>query len=198
MGSTRSRNCNDITREVFTWCMERQLSLSISHIPGKLNTEADKASREFHNSNTEWSLDATIFHELKLRWGDPEIDMFASRLNYKVTPYVASRPDPGAVAIDAFTLDWSRCNLIYCFPPFSLIGKVLQFIQESKTTAKLVYPYWPTQVWYPHLLQMQKSSPVSIKMHQKTITLQHQPELVHVHPLYPRLQLHGCLLSGHP
>ena len=107
MGGSKSRNCNDITREILIWCMQRQLALSISHIPGKLNTEADRASRESHNSNTEWSLDPTIFDELKLKWGDPEIDMFASRLNHKVSPYVAWKPDPGAAAIDAFTLDWS-------------------------------------------------------------------------------------------
>ena len=99
---------------------------------------------------------------------------------------MAWRPDPGAVAIDAFTIDWSNYNLIYCFPPFSLIGKVLQFIQESKTTAILINPHWPTQFWYPHLLQLMKSPPVKIKMHKKTLTLPHQPE-----------EIHGCLVSSH-
>ena len=46
MGGSKSRNCNDITREILIWCMQRQLALSISHIPGKLNTEAGRASRE--------------------------------------------------------------------------------------------------------------------------------------------------------
>ena len=63
--------------------MVEWIAPSISHIPGKLNTEADRASRESHNSNTEWSLDPTIFDELKFKWGDPEIDMFASRLNQR-------------------------------------------------------------------------------------------------------------------
>ena len=139
------------------WCIDRKLTLSISHLPGKLNTEADKASREFHNNNTEWSLDQTALNELKLKLGEPDVDMFASRLNHKTPLYIAWRPDPGAVAIAAFTVDWSKYNLIYCFPRFSLIGKVLQFIQESKTTAILVYPHWPTQFWYPHLRHLMKS-----------------------------------------
>ena len=63
--------------------MVEWIAPSISHIPGKLNTEADRASRESHNSNTEWSLDPTIFDELKFKWGDPEIDMFESRLNQR-------------------------------------------------------------------------------------------------------------------
>lgn len=132
MRGSKSRNCNDITREIMMWCMETHLSLSVSHIPGKLDTAADKASREFQNNNTEWSLDPTIFNELTSRWGEPEIDMFASRLNHKLTSYEAWKPDPGTVAIDAFTLDWSKYHLIYRFPPFSLISKVLLFIQKAK------------------------------------------------------------------
>lgn len=177
MGGTKSCSCSDITREIFVWCIDRGRTLSISHLQGKLNTEADKASREFHNSSTKWSLDQTAFNELKSKLGEPDVDMFASRLNHKTPHYIAWRPDPGAVASDAFTIDWSHYNLIYCFPLFSLIGKVLQFIQESKTTATLIYP------------------PVKIKMHKKTLTLPHQPE--EVHPLFPKLQLHGCLVSSH-
>ena len=68
MGRSKSRKSNDITREILLWCMQRQLALSISHIPGKLNTEADRAGRESYNSYTEWSLDPTIFDELELKW----------------------------------------------------------------------------------------------------------------------------------
>ena len=96
MGGTKSCSCNDITREIFMWCIDRQLTLSISHLPGKLNTEAEKASRVFHNSNTEWSLDQTSFNELKSELGEPDVDMFASRLNHKTPHYIAWRPDPGA------------------------------------------------------------------------------------------------------
>ena len=184
MGGTKPSSCNDITRKIFMWCIDRKLTLSISHLPGKLNTEADKASREFHNSNTEWSLDQTAFNELKSKLGEPYVDMFASRLNHKTPHCIAWRPDPGAVALDAFAIDWSKYNLIYCFSPFSLIGKVFQFIQESIATVILVYPHWPTQFCYPHLLQLMKSPPVTIKMHKKTLTL-------------PQLQLHGCLVSSH-
>ena len=136
------------------WIIDRELTLSISHLPGKLNTEADKASREFHSSNIEWGLDQTAFNELKRKLGEPDIDMFASRLNHKTTHYIAWTPDPGAVAIDAFIIDWSHYNVIFFFPPFCPIGKVLQFIQESKTTAILVYPHWPTQFRYLLLLHL--------------------------------------------
>lgn len=60
MGGTKSRLCNEMTREIIMWCMARHLTLSISHLPGKLNAEADRASRVFHNSNTEWSLALSV------------------------------------------------------------------------------------------------------------------------------------------
>ena len=181
MGGTKSRVCNETTREIIMWCMARHLTLSISHLLGKLNAEVDRGV--FHNSNTEWSLAPSVFNELTATWGEPDIDMFASRLNYKLSQYVAWKPDPGAIAIDAFTLDWSRYKLIYCFPPFSLIGKVLQYIQESNTIAIPVIPYCPTQFWYPHLLQLLKSQPLVIKTLKSTLTLPYHPEeVIHCTP----------------
>ena len=58
------------------------------------------------------------------------------------------RPDPGAIAIDALSMNLSQVNF-YAFPPFSVIGTFLQQIQEQKATGLCVLPDWPTQVWYP-------------------------------------------------
>ena len=38
----------------------------------------------------------------------PEIDLFASRVNNQFTKSVSYKPDPSALAIDAFTLDCSK------------------------------------------------------------------------------------------
>ena len=57
-----------------------------------------------------------IYEKITERWGSPKIDMFASRLNYQTLPYVAWKPDPQAMAIDAFTLNWDF-PLIFAFPP---------------------------------------------------------------------------------
>jgi hypothetical protein len=35
-----------------------------------------------------------------------EADLFASRVNFQLAQYVAWRPDPGCIAVDAFTLTW--------------------------------------------------------------------------------------------
>ena len=141
MGGSQSRNCNAIARETILWCRERNISHTITHLPGKLNVEADKASRVFHD-DTEWSLDHAVFDNLVARWGKPDINLSATRLNTKLPCYVSWKPEPEAVAVDAFTLDWSKYNLVYCFPPFSVIGKVLQQLIQTQVRAILVLPDW--------------------------------------------------------
>ena len=84
------------------------------------NTIADEQSRKF-NDNIEWMISDEIFNKLCLQWGTPNIDLFASRINYRVPIYVSWKPDPGSIAIDAFSLSWNKYNLYYCFPTVSLI-----------------------------------------------------------------------------
>ena len=43
---------------------------------------------------------------------------------------VSWRPDPDAMAVDVFTLDWSKFRA-FCFPSFSLISRVLQTLDLS-------------------------------------------------------------------
>lgn len=195
MGGTHSRDCNEIARETLMWCKDRGISLAVTHLPGKLNVEADLASRHFHD-DTEWSLDTHVYNSLITKWGNPGIDLFASRLNAKLPCYAAWKPDPCAHFIDAFTLDWSVFKLVYCFPPFSVIGKVLQKIIFSETTAILVLPDWPTQFWYPRVMSMLVAPLHRIKLQKSTLTLPH--DVKNVHPLYPKLRLIGCLVSGNP
>ena len=53
--------------------------------------------------------------------------MFASRLNYQLTPFVSWLSDPQAMAIDAFTLDWTN-HFLYAFPSFTILP---QFFAET-------------------------------------------------------------------
>ena len=78
----------------------------------------------------EWSLKPDIFKVLKEMVGSIDIDLFASRLNNKTEKYVSYNPDPHAVAIDPFSINWT--NHCYIFPPFSVIGRVLQKIIKDR------------------------------------------------------------------
>jgi hypothetical protein len=45
---------------------------------------------------TEWEFHQAVFQSIVLHWGNPNIDLFATSLNFKVTTFVSPVPDPRA------------------------------------------------------------------------------------------------------
>ena len=109
MGGVKSKDCDQAARDIWRWCMERNIWITAAHLPGRDNTEADERSRKFNDRN-EWMLDKGIFKKISSKFGSPEIDLFASRLNNQLKRYVTWLPDPNAESVDAFTLDWGNCT----------------------------------------------------------------------------------------
>ncbi len=75
---------------------------------------------------------------------EPEIDLFASRINKQVEKFVSYQPDPDALAVNAFSLDWNKIKF-YAFPPFSCVGKMLNKIYTDKAHGIIIVPNWPSQ-----------------------------------------------------
>ena len=46
MGGIKSRDCDEITFEIWNWCLDRKIFISAEHLPGLLNTTADRLSRK--------------------------------------------------------------------------------------------------------------------------------------------------------
>ena len=151
MGGTKEK-CNELAHQIWLWCIEQNNWLTATHLPGKLNTTADKESRSVHD-NTEWKLNCKLFQLIIGTWKTPTIDLFASRLNYQLPVYCSYKPDPGALAVDAFCIDW-KPHFFYAFPPFNQISRTLRKIEEDKAEGILVVPAWPTQPWYSKMLKM--------------------------------------------
>ena len=191
-GGTKSPRCNGVAREIWKWAEYHNVWISAAYIPGILNVDADEQSREFDDA-TEWSISDFVFDKMVQMWGAPDIDLFASRINAKISTYVSWRPDPGSVAIDAFTLSWDR-SFIYCFPPFSIIWKTLEKIQRDQAEALVVMPLWPTQSWFPCLMSMLTDHPMVFSANQ--LLLPNKPKARH--PLYFKLKLAVMRLSGNP
>ena len=101
------------------------------HIPSADN-DADCTSRKF-NDQIEWQLNPVLFGKIAEVFENPNLDLFASRLNKQLPLYVSWKPDPGAQYIDAFSFNWSSIYM-YAFPPFSLIGRVLQKIRADQAS----------------------------------------------------------------
>lgn len=158
--------------------MDKGLWLSASHLPGSANVEADFESRKL-NSDMEWMLDPEVFQSIMDIFGYIDIDMFSSRLNYQINPYVAYRPDTYAVAKDAFTLVWSKYRLMYMFPPFCVVGKDIQKLEEDEAEGVLVAPLWPTQPWFSKLLRLVSAQPYLLPKPSQILHLPQNPEKVH-------------------
>ena len=149
MGGVRSEGCNEVARQIWIWAEEQGCWLTIAHIPGQFNTVADFKSRNF-TDNLEWEISDKIFAKVCKIFGKPDVDMFASRLNKKLSMYVSWHPDPGARDIDAFAVTWTD-DFVYLFPPFSLVGRALQKVVADGARAVLIAPEWPGQPWYARL-----------------------------------------------
>lgn len=65
----------------------------------------------------------------------PSIDLFASRLNFQTKPYIAWHPDPGAFAIDAFSVSWGKHFFFYI-----LIDRVLRKVEADEASGILIVP----------------------------------------------------------
>lgn len=193
MGGSRSPECNHVAHRIWIWAKERNIWLTATHIPGIENVEADAQSRQF-NDRTEWKLDSKIFQRITDKLFSPEIDLFASRLNYQLKPFVSWGPDPEAWAVDAFTFPWGKW-LIYVFPPFSLLHKVLCKWREDQAEGLLIAPLWMTAPWYPLLLRMLIAEPLLLPKGAQVLRLPHNNK---AHPLHRQLQLMVCSLSGKP
>uniref|UniRef100_A0A914YL49 Reverse transcriptase domain-containing protein n=1 Tax=Panagrolaimus superbus TaxID=310955 RepID=A0A914YL49_9BILA len=148
-GGTRSRSLQKVAHELWMWALERRLFLIASHIPGVSNIEADLESRRFKEC-CEWSLASQTVKILFDKWGIPEVDLFASRLNHKCDRYFSFNPDPNAEGTDAFAHNWKDFNA-YAFPPFNLVGRTIQKARADKANLILVTPAWLSAPYWPQL-----------------------------------------------
>lgn len=190
-----SKKLNQVAFEIWSWCKLRDIWLEPSFIEGTKNVIADHRSRVFHNP-TEWCLQRQAFEDVCNIFEKPDIDLFASRLNHQVDRFCSWEPNPGCFHVDAFTLDWGSFKLGYAFPPFNLVGKVIQKMIFDKAELLLIAPYWTTQHWFPMALMflVPGSQILEFKNSKKLVYLPFDESAVH--GIWNRLRLCCFRLSG--
>jgi hypothetical protein len=120
---------------MWNWCETKRLYLLAQHVLGKNNVVADEELCKMRDHN-DWKIDSTFIRQFIKKC---QLDLFASRLTRQLNRYVSWRPDPGAIHVDAFTMNWTNLNA-YAFPPFNLIPAVLHKTRKEKATV-LIAPY---------------------------------------------------------
>ena len=191
-GGCRSKKLNNLSREIWLWCIEREIVLLANHIPGCGNVTADHLSRNFCD-NIEWSLNDEVFLQVCEQFGYPTVDLFASRLNSKLSKYFSWKNDPFATAVNAFSQSWD--NLFgYAFPPFNLISKVISKVRMHDCTIILICPLWASQPWFPSLAQLFVDFPVQLPSSNSLLRYPTNQQMSH--PLLPKMTLIACKLSN--
>ena len=149
--------CNDITRLIWLWCLERDITLIAIHLPGVQNVTADMESRK--TRQTEWMLNKKIFERVNEMFGPFDIDLFASRVSKQLNSYMSWLPDPDALAINALDNLWDFKGM-YAFPPFCLLSVVIRKVIQARISVTLIAPVWERQVWFPVLMKQLIKLPV--------------------------------------
>ena len=180
MGTSHSTKLNFLVKTIWDWSIAKNIWLTVAWIPGKENIEAD----------TEWCL---FFISCAQLCFTPNLDLFASQINYQVKPYISYHPDLEAFAVNAFHLTWSNYKF-YAFPPFNIMSLVIQKIRKEQSDRILVIPKWPTQIWWPVAVKMLVQAPVVLPATERTLYLpSHSNEK---HQLHQKPSLLMCHLSG--
>ena len=134
LGGTNSLVLNSLAYNLWTWCLNNQVSLTAQHIPEITNTQAGWESRVFQDSS-DWKLNPQMFAAINKLWGPFGIDLFARCLTKHLPKFVSWKPDP--------------------------VGHCLRQVQVQQVVEPvIVTPVWPAQAWYLLLLELCVDYPV--------------------------------------
>ena len=151
-----------ITKKIFQLVRQLGANIYCVHTSGVNNDATNGLNRkDFCNTRTEWSLDPEtmifIWQHLEFK---PNIDLFASHLNYKIKPYCSFRSDLFCMRVDAFTLNWSEW-IPYAYPPFSILNRCLAKLDtDNMTDIAMIVPVWPTTPFFGNLIRHLKRPPI--------------------------------------
>ena len=132
-GGTRSYTLMQLTLRLLKWCDRKVITLVPVHQPGVHNVQADSLSRVGQTLNTEWTRAMAMerLQPMFAKWGEPQVDLFATFANRRLIKFVSPYADPRAEWTDAMSMPWDNgWGLLYAFPPFKMVPQVLQKIAQ--------------------------------------------------------------------
>ena len=169
-GGTVSPSLDMLAQKIYEFAQHRGIRISAVHKPGVENIRADFESRFTLRETAEFTLSDRVCRRIFTRFGSPNVDLFATRLNSKLPRFYAAFLDPYAEKLDSFAQNWKGLYA-YAFPPFNLILRTLQKANAEEANLILVTPMWKSQAWLPVALQMCAEPPLLLPKQSDLLTL---------------------------
>jgi hypothetical protein len=147
--------------EYFDEREKHRLSVTLTHLAGLLNVEADASSRQ-QSTHIDWQVNVKLIRQAwSLLHTKPAVDLFASAANCQIKRFYSYHHDHRSLGTDCLQHPWGKLGTLYAYPPPILIGKTLQKARHERCDRLiLVAPLWMAQAWWPTLLAMLLQPPV--------------------------------------
>ncbi len=98
-------NVNELVRELFCLCVERDITNKVEWMPREENAMADELSKLLIPSD--WMVGRAKFRQLEERWVSHTWDLFASRENNQCERFYSLHWCRGSAGCDGFAFLWS-------------------------------------------------------------------------------------------
>ena len=164
-GGARSHTLMQMTIRLLKWCNSKAITLVPVHLPGVHNIQADSLSRVSQTLTTEWTMAMESLRLVFAKWGEPQIDLFATFANRRLVKFVSPYPDPRVEWTDAMSMPWGdkERGLLYAFPPFKMVPQALQKIAQSPgVEVILIAQLQPAASWFPELMDLSQEDPIPL------------------------------------
>ena len=140
MRGTHSIECNSAAKDIWQFCIKREICISAALTPGENNTKAGRESIEFLLIMRGGMAEARHISTSYKNLVEPPYDPFVSKLNAQMSCYASWRPNP-----DPFQLHGKQFFYTFLLFTCSLISHCLHKIvgveaEDIMTVSLWAYP----------------------------------------------------------
>lgn len=173
-----------IAHQLWQWAYPRFRSLRAVHVPRLANVAADLLSKGGPDPGG-WRLHPQVVAGLWGRYRQVTVDLFASRENTHCPLFLSLKRDNPPLGADAMAHPWPH-DLLYAFPPFSLLPSLWQRVRVEEVRLVLVAPLWPHMTWFSDIPPLLDGIPWELPVRVDLLS-QRQGALFHPFPQGLRL-----------
>ena len=154
LGGTVSRELITLARDLWMWCLERNIQIVAQHLPGVLNQIGDSESRTMID-RTDWQLNPAIFRQINQPIGSGTFCLQTHCTAPSLFQLAARSLCHSKICISTGLVPWEGLSQ----PPLVSNRSGSISSPEPASTTGANSPMWKSQPWYPVVLKMLISHP---------------------------------------